>query len=197
MFKIGLIGNSSTGKTTSAMALVSELKARGLGAAHYGDACRFISFKPDLFDTRPEARLHVLFKQMEAEAERSVRPDVEYLVCERTAADWYFYYRWTCERMGVSVWPEVTLLVQRWMRGYDLLLYLSSEGMDYIPDGFRPPSSEIRRDVDRFYREYVMRNERVVCIGGVGPRPRAAAVIEAVERWLPNHLPARLAEAAR
>ena len=153
MHKIGFFGNGCTGKTTSSMNMLTYLKLRKLRTGYISDLCRFITFEPNMFDTHPEARLHILFKQFEHECESVLRADVEYLIMERTVLDWFLYYKWTCKNIGKEVNPLIEKLVLDWANTYSVIFYMSSKGIDYVDDGFRPASTKIRDEVDPMYHE--------------------------------------------
>lgn len=152
MYKIGFIGNSSVGKTTSAFSLIRLLKFLKARTGYCEDACRFVSFDPNLFDTNPHARLHVLFKQFSNEAMHQCRHDTDYLITERTTLDWYLYYKWTCKNIGVDPDVNITNLVEANIASYNVLFYMDSTGIDYINDGYRPASTKIRDEIDPMYK---------------------------------------------
>jgi hypothetical protein len=155
MIKIGFIGNSCTGKTTAAFGLIAELKFRKALVGYCTDMARAITFAPQLLDTKPSARLHVLFRQLVAETEQTIRPDADYIVTERTALDWWIYYRWTCENVGEPPSREIENLVRAWVASYDLLFFMSGAGMQYVDDGYRPATTRIRNEVEPLYAEEV------------------------------------------
>jgi hypothetical protein len=156
-FKIGLVGNSCTGKTTSAFALIRLLKLTGHLTAYCTDACRFVTFPPKKFDKDPNARLHVLFSQMANEAEQMVRDDADYVITERTVMDWFLYYEWTCKNIKKATSWAVETLVDEYVNSYDLLILMDSRGMYYVDDGFRPKSTRIRNQVDEMYQNLIER----------------------------------------
>lgn len=153
MKKIGFIGNSCTGKTTAVLGLIAELKLRKALVGYVTDMARGLPFLPDALDRHPDARLHVLFRQAVAETEQIIRPDADYIVTERTLIDWWIYYRWTCAEVGCGASPALLSLVREWTRGYDLLVFMSGEGMTYVDDGYRPATTRIRDEVEPFYQQ--------------------------------------------
>jgi len=191
MFKIGFIGNSCTGKTTAAFTVIRSLKYKKLLVGYCTDACRFVTFPPARFDVCPDARLNVLFKQLSNETEQMVREDVDYLVTERTAIDWWLYYVWTCKQVAKDPAVEIAALVKLWLRSYDLLFFLDSKGMSYVDDGFRPASTKIRDEIDSHYCEWLARYEktcrdlRIVTDGSV--EKRVETVERLLEDWLKGH----------
>lgn len=196
MFKIGFIGNSCTGKTTAAFSLITELKKKRCLTAYTADACRFITFPPSKLDTDPNARLQVLFQHMANECEQMVRDDADYLIVERTAADWLLYYTWTCQQEIDGVVPKLgsgpqvmEKMVWEWMKTYDLLFLMRSEGMVYVNDGFRPATTKIRDQVEDIYRWlFSILPSQVDCplveISGDSLEARLQAVHQGFGKWL-------------
>jgi hypothetical protein len=151
--KIGFIGNGCTGKTTSMFNLFSRLKREKVHVGYVSDVARGAPFNPALFDTDPAARLHSLFNQLAHECAHTVREDVHVLLCERTALDWYMYYLWTCENVGVQSSRTIADLVGAWMESYTHLFYFDDSAFDYVADGFRPASSTLRDEMKVKYHE--------------------------------------------
>ena len=151
MYKIGFIGNSCTGKTTSAFNLIKWLKINKTRTGYCNDICRFVTFDPNLFDTDPKARLNVLFSQISNELENEVRADVDYLITERTVIDWYLYYLWTCKNTKKEPEQYIADMVSNWIESYDLFIYMDSESMYYVNDGYRPASTKIRDEINEDY----------------------------------------------
>lgn len=150
---IGFIGNACTGKTTAAFGLVQHAKLRGLNIGYINDLCRSMPFSRELFDSRSEARLAVLFKQLQHEMEHAVRTDIDYLVTERTPLDWWLYYFWTCLHIGEEPCRAVTAMVSEMMRRYELIFYMDDKQIEYIKDGFRPPSVQLREEMSIHYKD--------------------------------------------
>jgi hypothetical protein len=116
---------------------------------------RSAPFNPALFDTNPQARLHSLFNQLTSECGHMVREDVQVLLCERTALDWWLYYVWTCERMCVVPSTTISDLVNVWMNSYDHLFYFDDQEFSYVADGFRPAASTLRDEMKpRYYSAF-------------------------------------------
>jgi nicotinamide riboside kinase len=194
IYQIGFIGNSSVGKTTSAFGVITELKLARKNVGYVTDRCRFVTFEPDRFDDTPEARIHIIASQIAAESEQLVRPDINYLVTERTTLDWMLYYQWTCERL--HKWANITMvdLCWSWARRYDLLFFLQTEGMPYVDDGYRPKSVEQREEMDPRYQKLLLTlqhhfifKDRLRIIGGETTEERNALVIEHLHDWLQDH----------
>lgn len=150
--KIAFIGNSSSGKTTSSLNLLLKMRYWGHRALHYGDAVRGISFPVENLDVSPEARLHILYKQMMKECELMQRPDCDFLICERTSLDWLFYYYWTCENIKQEPSSGVIGIANEHAKSYDYI-FLMEDNVPYVQDGFRPKSSNIRDSVSVYYKE--------------------------------------------
>jgi len=151
--KIAFIGNGCTGKTTCAFETVKKLKLKKQRVGYCNDLCRSVPFNPEKFDTDPNARLHVLYKQMAAECEHMVRDDVDFLVTERTVLDWWLYYLWTCKNVSVKPDKLVADMVADWKKSYDIIFFMSTEGIDYVNDGFRPKSVDLRDQMDSLYND--------------------------------------------
>lgn len=190
MWKIGFVGNSCTGKTTAAFSLIAKLKLARALVGYCTDTARSITFDPSRLDDAPLARAHVLFRQLTNETEQMVRKDVDYLVTERTALDWYLYYVWTCQNVGAPGNERLRALVDSWTRTYDLLVYLDSKEMTYVHDGFRPASTRIRDEIEPLYVSALseLRNSRspdsLIVIDGHDLGQRNAAAMAALDDWL-------------
>jgi hypothetical protein len=150
---IGFVGNACVGKTTAAFGLVQYLKLEKQRVGYVNDLCRSMPFSRELFDTKPEARLAVLFDQMKEEAIHSLRTDVDYLITERTALDWFLYYQWTCDNVGRSVSQSIWEMVREHVQGYDTLFYMDDQQIEYVRDGFRPASVDLREQMSKMYAD--------------------------------------------
>lgn len=151
---IGLVGNACVGKTTAAFGLVQYLKLQKQRVGYINDLARSMPFDRELFDTRPEARLAVLFQQWKEEAVHSLRTDVDYLITERTVLDWWLYYLWTCNNIGAQPSTGIAELVREYVcKAYDLFLYMDDQQIDYVRDGFRPASTDLRHEMSFLYAD--------------------------------------------
>jgi len=189
MFKIGFVGNSCTGKTTSCFSLIKLLKLKKTLTSYCTDACRFVTFNPEKFDTDPKTRLHVLFKQMANELEQEVREDADYLITERTVIDWFIYYIWTCKASDNPISPEVESLVNEWIRTYEIIFFMDAKSMYYVDDGFRPASTKIRNEVNELYDIFLYKLQtefpgQVILIEGDDLEKRNQLVEDKMNEWL-------------
>ena len=148
LVKIGFIGNSCTGKTTSCFNLVKNLKFKRAKTGYCNDICR-VPFSPEKFDTDEYARLHVLYKQISTEMEHMIRDDVEYLICERTSLDWVAYYNASFSptdgfpgSIGLADVDQQVIPGYTWMDTYNVLFYMHPMG-EYYDDGHRPAATNI------------------------------------------------------
>lgn len=195
-YRIGFVGNSCTGKTTATFAVINELKMRRCLVGYAVDACRFVTFPPERFDDNAYSRAHVLFQHLANETEQLVRTDLDYLVMERTAFDWWLYYRWTRSvtldhsRGGLDHVDDEVIenLVAAWMRSFDLVFFMESEGMVYVEDGFRPASTQRRERMERLYQQGKARLaaqcRAMRTIGGTSLEERNERVLWNLRRWL-------------
>jgi len=172
--KIAFIGNSCTGKTTCAVAALRVLKLNRIGTGYVNDVARSIPFDPMLLDDNPDARLYVLFRQIEAECAMLVRADAEIIVCERSVMDWYAYYEWTLRKLGRPMSLSIRELVRNWASSYDTLILLPTADAPYHKDGFRPEDETLRLGMGAFY-EYLpnwVKAARYVdtCVGALSQR---------------------------
>lgn len=187
MYKIGFIGNSCTGKTTAMFHLIKVLKEKREKVGYCFSNCRFITFDPNMLDKFPEARLHVLWKQLAQETEQEVREDIEFLLTERTALDWFIYYTWTCKNTGVLPSEKLAVFIDEYMASYDLIYFMDSMSMDYVNDGFRPATTKIRDEVNPDYLkvpEYLSKITEVVRITDPEVSLRCDTVAEHFKGWM-------------
>jgi hypothetical protein len=194
--KIGFIGNACTGKTTAMFALMSHMKICKLRVGYVSDLSRSITFHPNVFDVNPAARLHILFKQMAAEQEQETRKDVDFILTERTAMDWYLYYRWTCNKVGRPTSIPLEAMVRDYFSTYDLLFYLSDKGITYVADGFRPATGALRDDISKSYRALyrMIRDKKctpVALVDHPSVAERRDYIIKVFDKWVKGaNLPA-------
>lgn len=191
--KIGFIGNSCTGKTTSCFNLVKKLKFLKAKTGYCNDICR-VPFSPEKFDTIEWARLHVLYKQMSTEMEHMIRDDVDYLICERTSLDWIAYYNASFDPLDgkfdledLAGVDEHVLPGYTWMDTYHVLFYMHPMG-EYYDDGHRPSATHIRDKVQPEYEsilKYIKQNYNgtLIEIFSDNVIERTAEVEERFEKW--------------
>ena len=152
MRKIGFIGACSTGKTTCASNMLVQMRSDRINAQLLVESARFVTFSPELFDTHPATRLHVLMRQIAGECERYPRDDTDLLICERTSLDWIIYYEWTCANVEVDPINEIVELGWRWLDTYDVLIYLGPY-VNYIEDGWRPTDPDFTKQISDRYEQ--------------------------------------------
>jgi len=154
VWKFALCGNSCVGKTTVMHYAFAQLKLAKFHVGSIADLARNIPFPPATFDISPEARLHVLFKQMAEETGLAARKDVNVIVSERCILDWWLHYLWTCENVGVTPSMRIAALVGSWMKSYDGIFFLTEIHDEYTDDGFRGPLS-LREQLRPMYLDFV------------------------------------------
>lgn len=90
--KIGIIGTSSSGKTTLCYEILWRLKKAGVTCDGVLQQDRRISFDPKLLDINELAQFSIISNQMKMEADICMAPGVEMVVSDRSPLDLYAYH---------------------------------------------------------------------------------------------------------
>ena len=134
MVKIAFIGSHGVGKTTLCYDLAAALKKQGLTVDMVKEVAR-LSPLPINRQTSLEAQMWILSTQIAEEIRSGATHEV--VVCDRSVLDNYAYLVFAASRQR---WLEP--LVNRWMKGYDLLFKVPIAGT---------PSADGVRDTDEFF----------------------------------------------
>jgi predicted ATPase len=138
--RIAFIGTHGVGKTTLCYDLAAALKKRGVSVDVVKEVARQ-SPLPINRQTSLEAQLWILSTQIAEEIRSAAAHDV--VVCDRSVLDNYAYLVLAASRQR---WLEP--LVNRWMKGYDLLIKVPIVGSP-SPDGVRDTDELFVRSIDR------------------------------------------------
>ena len=144
MARIACIGTHGVGKTTLCYDLAAALKKRGVVVDMVKEVAR-LSPLPINRQTSLEAQLWILTTQIAEEIRSASRHDV--VVCDRSVLDNYAYLVLAVSRQR---WLEP--LVNRWMKGYDLLIKVPIVGRP-SSDGVRDTDELFMRSIDRLVDE--------------------------------------------
>lgn len=90
--KIGIIGTSSSGKTTLCYEVLWKLKRAGVLCDGVLQQDRRFTFDRALLETDPLAQWSFISNQIKNEADMAMRPGVDILVSDRSPLDLYAYY---------------------------------------------------------------------------------------------------------
>ena len=142
--RIAFIGTHGVGKTTLCYDLAAALKKRGVAVDIVKEVARQ-SPLPINRQTSLEAQLWILSTQIAEEIRSAAAHDV--VVCDRSVLDNYAYLVLAASRQR---WLEP--LVNRWIKGYDLLIKVPIVGTP-SPDGVRDTDELFMRSIDRLVDE--------------------------------------------
>jgi nicotinamide riboside kinase len=142
--KIAFIGTHGVGKTTLCYDLGAALKRQGLNVDIVKEVAR-LSPLPINRKTSLEAQLWILSTQIAEEIRSAAHHEV--VVCDRSVLDNYAYLVFAAGRQR---WLEP--LVNRWMKGYDLLFKVPIAGRPSA-DGVRDTDEFFMRSIDRMVDE--------------------------------------------
>lgn len=118
MIKIGVMGNSSTGKTTLVKALADGFCFRGMSVQTISDIARQLVPDPSELDGNLMLRWKLLEDQEEMEAS-AVKTGLEVILCDHTKMDWWLYHEHDRRVKGeLSLNPPKDLV-----EDYDYVLY--------------------------------------------------------------------------
>ncbi len=134
MVKIAFIGSHGVGKTTLCYDLAAALKKQGVTVDMVKEVAR-LSPLPINRQTSLEAQMWILSTQIAEEIRSAATHEV--VVCDRSVLDNYAYLVFATSRQR---WLEP--LVNRWMKGYDILFKVPIAGS---------PSADGVRDTDEFF----------------------------------------------
>lgn len=150
--RIALVGASSIGKTTLAHQLVGRLRTHDILAVLSSDSGMPLPFDVQLLDTEWEGYAYKLFKKLADECAIVLRPNVEFMVCDRSAVD---LYAWLVLKQGSRIGNRLlTILAElttEWMRGFEAVYFLPVDGIADRDDGFRDRAGDYRQKVDTFF----------------------------------------------
>ena len=139
MAKIAFIGTHGVGKTTLCYDLAAALKKQGLGVDIVKEVAR-LSPLPINRQTSLEAQMWILSTQIAEEIRSAAGHEV--VVCDRSVLDNYAYLVFATSKQR---WLEP--LVNRWMKGYDLLFKVPIAGSPAV-DGVRDTDEFFMRSID-------------------------------------------------
>jgi nicotinamide riboside kinase len=151
---ISFTGNGSTGKTTCMTRAISHLKENKIRVGYVFDIVRGTLMDKSLLDS-PTGRLYALWRHLEQEYNHRLRSDVDVLLLDRSAVDWYCYYQMELASINkyYREFPnpirQMTLDIAD---SYHSFIWFNTEGFDYVRDGFRPNSKKLRNTVDDHYK---------------------------------------------
>lgn len=151
--KVAFIGSHGVGKTTLCYGLAARLKARDVVLEVVHEVARRCPL-PINEETGVASESWILHTQIAEEVVATHRYPV--VLCDRSALDNYVYLLLaTGPREGLD------LLVDYWMRSYDLLVHVPVAGA-LTADGFRTIDPEFQKAVDeRLVRELMARDLKV------------------------------------
>jgi nicotinamide riboside kinase len=170
MARIAFIGTHGVGKTTLCYDLAAALKKKGIVVDMVKEVAR-LSPLPINRQTSLEAQLWILTTQIAEEIRSASQHDV--VVCDRSVLDNYAYLVLATSRQR---WLEP--LVNRWMKGYDLLFKVPIVDRP-ADDGVRDTDELFMRSIDRLVDELLA--ERKLPFDRLPPERRqdwAAIVVE-------------------
>lgn len=152
--RIALVGASSIGKTTLAHQLVGRLRTHDILAVMSSDSGMPLPFDVQLLDTEWEGYAYKLFKKLADECAIVLRPNVEFMVCDRSAIDIYVWLMLKNVRSDISsrLLTTLTTLSMEWMRGFNQVYFLPVDGVADRNDGFRNQVGDYRDQVDGFFK---------------------------------------------
>lgn len=156
MKKIALVGAESTGKSTLAHMLTGRLRTRGVLAVVVAESGSELPFAPSLLDYNLDAHHYMITAKMAAESRAALRPNVNFIISDRTPFDHACYLS---VKLGIQGPASTRLfdLALAWLGTYDRIYFLRLEGSTYVEDGFRAPGGiNCWRDpVDRYMASFL------------------------------------------
>ncbi|MEM1177658.1 MAG: ATP-binding protein [Acidobacteriota bacterium] len=161
-FKIAFIGSHGVGKTTLCYGLAARLKAADFALEVVGEVARRCPL-PINRDTTLSAQTWILHTQIAEEILAANRGRV--VICDRSVLDNFVYLLLSA---GPHAVPELTQLVDAWIRSYQLLVRIPILE-EPNPDGLRSTDPAFQREVDtRLQTEIAERALDVLDLTGVG-----------------------------
>ena len=154
MAKIAFIGTHGVGKTTLCYDLAAALKKRGVVVDIVKEVAR-LSPLPINRQTSLDAQMWILSTQIAEEIRSAADHDV--VVCDRSVLDNYAYLVLAAQRQR---WLEP--LVNRWMKGYDLLFKVPIAGSPSA-DGVRDTDELFMRSIDTLVDE-LLAERKLACV---------------------------------
>jgi nicotinamide riboside kinase len=153
--KFGIIGTSSSGKTTLTYEVCAYLKKNKVRVDGVLQQDRRFTFPRERLDTHIEAQYAVIFNMMAKESEMQLHEGVDCIVSDRSALDFYAYLEYQYGRIE-PVWN----MVKYWCSTYEKLFYLPPLSQ-YDSDGTRP-AEEFAKGVDTVLRHLILNDIEVL-----------------------------------
>lgn len=181
--KIALVGAESVGKSTLALTLTGRLRTHGVLAALVSETGSSLPFPPAFHDTEWEPWAYHINGKIAAECAAVLRPNVEFVVSDRSPLDHFAYYK--VRRPDGPMQRELGEVAHAWMSTYDAVYYLPAEGTVYNEDGFRASVSHNtwRTDVDAALGRIVAHLPNVHVVNASTLRMRSEWVYHHVLSW--------------
>lgn len=150
MRKVSIIGTHSTGKTTAAYKLCTELKLHNKPVTLVAEVA---STSPLLINesSSPEQQLWILVTQISRELEASHK--TEYVVCDRSVLDTLAYFTSARNRNGQNLYPNIKYdsikrLTFDWLSTYDCLILVVPDGtIPLVADGIRSVNEDYQQEI--------------------------------------------------
>ncbi len=160
VLSVAIVGAESTGKSTLAMMLTGRLRTHGVRAALVAESGNALPFPPSMLDTYWPAWLYMVTHKMALEAQTALRPNVNFMVSDRSVID-HLAYGSVRHAYGNEM-RELDKLGWAWLANYDAIYFLPTEGTEYVEDGFRLPAkdNDFREEVNAWFEsrlEYIRR----------------------------------------
>lgn len=136
---IALSGVESTGKTTLATMLVGRLRSRGILAEIVYEPGASLPFPPTFLDQGLDGWMYQVTRRISNEIAAATRANVAWLIVDRTPIDFVAYYkaRFVPQHHEVMLARAMSALAASWVRQYDGVYFLRSQGVEYREDGYR------------------------------------------------------------
>jgi tRNA uridine 5-carbamoylmethylation protein Kti12 len=142
--KIAFTGTNNSGKTTQAYRLAAELQMRGK-VVEVVSVDRQRSFPTECLSKSFEAHYCQFAQQMQIENERMLRPDVDFVVCDRTLLDYAVYACHLDEEKG----SQLMGLAMPYLKTYHEIFYLPPR---LTTDTRNRPPQDLINYVDRILK---------------------------------------------
>ncbi len=144
--KIGFCGSQGTGKTTTAFALAHALKNMGKSVSFVSEVARTCpKHLPINENSTKEAQLWIMATQIEREQEMTSNIQIT----DRTLLDSLAY----AIRVDKGFFCAIKPFVKKYMKTYDLIIYMKPQDVYLKKDGTRSLNTEFRDIIDAIMKK--------------------------------------------
>lgn len=200
MIKIAFVGAQSTGKTSTMKAVERQKHFRDMDR-HIWGAFGKITMIEEIARICPMpvnrpinqmAQEWMLLKQLELESFYEGVGGVNHLLlCDRSVLDYFIYYGFGSNYDSLPSIPELPEIsplyyfgkvLSDYIKTYSLILFFGADKIELIDDGERSMDVEFRKEIDKYFKEYLYGMHNVLEVPAGDIETRASFVLDEIDK---------------